>query len=158
VGFFTCYGSRNMGSSLAWRRPFVLLAAFAFLFAGFSLFWLPESPRWLAMRHREADVAKAWDVLGVDRADREKVENGHERALMATTNPGDLFGQPGAPFVMGPVPVTKKSGILDAFAPDVRARTILGVFVLGMQQMSGIDGILYVSLLSLRPKSKLIRV
>ncbi|KAF2133665.1 general substrate transporter [Dothidotthia symphoricarpi CBS 119687] len=143
VGFFTCYGSRNMESSLAWRLPFVLLAAFSFIFAISSLFWLPESPRWLAMRHREADVAKAWDILGVDSADREKIENGHERALMSAAISGDPIGQPGTPIVSSPVPVTKKSGILDAFAPDVRARTMLGIFVLGMQQMSGIDGILY---------------
>lgn len=107
------------------------------------------------MRHREADVAKAWDILGVNSADREKVENGHERALIVAANSGDPIGQPGIPLISVPAPVKKMSSILDAFAPDVRARTMLGVFVLGMQQMSGIDGILYVSSLSQGPKSKL---
>ena len=137
-----------MESSLAWRLPFVLLAAFSFVFAGSSLIWLPDSPRWLTMRNRKADVAKAWDILGVDVADREKIENGQEGVLMAATIQSSFVGQPEPPLLVGPVSVTKRSGLLDTFAPDVRARTMLGVFVLGMQQMSGIDAILYVSLSS----------
>lgn len=44
---------------------------------------------------------------------------------------------------------------LAAFAPDVRARTVLGVFEMGMQQMSGIDGILYVSFFICYPERDL---
>jgi hypothetical protein len=147
-----------MESSFAWRLPFMLLAAFAFLFTASSLLWLSESPRWFTMRHREADAVKAWEILGVDSIDREKIENGHEGVLMAAANPDDRVGQPRIPLVTDSVLVTKQSGILDAFAPDVCARTMLSVFVLGMQQMSGIDAILYVSLLFRRLKFKLIHV
>ena len=36
--------------------------------------------------------------------------------------------------------------LLDIFSKDVRGRTALAVFLMGMQQMSGIDGVLYVCL------------
>jgi hypothetical protein len=128
-----------MQSSIAWRLPFALLAAFSFLFAVASFCWLPESPRWLTLCHREADAAKAWNVLGVDSADREKVDQELQAPLAIPASERNTPLQPQS------LPAEKKSSLLDAFAPDVRARTLLGVFVLGMQQMSGIDGILYVS-------------
>ena len=40
---------------------------------------------------------------------------------------------------------TSEAGILDIFASDVRGRTVLGLFLLGMLQFSGINGVLYVS-------------
>ncbi|KAF2257849.1 putative transporter [Lojkania enalia] len=143
VGFFTCYGSRNMDSSLAWRLPFALLAALSFLFAAASLVWLPESPRWLLLRRREAEASRAWDVLGVRSADREKADQGDERAVTVAANSTDSADHLSPTVIPPSVPIKEKSSLLDAFAPDVRARTMLGVFVLGMQQMSGIDGILY---------------
>lgn len=134
VGFFSCYGTRGIESSLSWRLPFGLLSAFAFAFAGTSWFWLPESPRWLLVRGRKEEAARAWDVLGISSADREKVQNEQDTAVLGGT-------------VEASQAETKESsGWLAAFAPDVRARTILGAFAMGMQQMSGIDGILYVSL------------
>ncbi|KAL1599550.1 hypothetical protein SLS60_007353 [Paraconiothyrium brasiliense] len=133
VGFFSCYGSRNVDSSMSWRLPFVLLSAFAFTFAGTSWLWLPESPRWLLVRGRKEEATKAWDVLGVASADREKAEHEQEMAVMG-----------GSTTVEAPPSEAKEgSGWLAAFAPDVRARTLLGTFAMGMQQMSGIDGILY---------------
>jgi hypothetical protein len=38
-----------------------------------------------------------------------------------------------------------KHKLLDIFSEDVRARTALAVFLMAMQQLSGIDGVLYVS-------------
>jgi hypothetical protein len=38
-----------------------------------------------------------------------------------------------------------KHKLLDIFSKDVRARTALAVFLMAMQQLSGIDGVLYVS-------------
>lgn len=96
------------------------------------------------MRRREADVFRAWDILGVNSADREKVQDGQELVLVAD-NVQESDRQPGIPSRIRPSTIEKKARMLDAFALDVRARTVLGIFVLGMQQMSGIDGILYVS-------------
>jgi len=41
------------------------------------------------------------------------------------------------------LPKSKKDKLLDVFAPDARVRLILAVFLMGMQQLSGIDGVLY---------------
>lgn len=42
-------------------------------------------------------------------------------------------------------PEKKTAGtVLDIFSKDVRGRTALGVFLMGMQQLSGIDGVPYV--------------
>jgi DNA-directed RNA polymerase III subunit RPC2 len=45
--------------------------------------------------------------------------------------------------VQGPQPVKHK--LFDIFSEDVRTRTALAVFLMTMQQLSGIDGVLYVS-------------
>ena len=145
VGFFICYGSRNVESSLSWRLPFALLAAFSFVFAGTSLVWLPESPRWLTLCGRKEEALRAWDLLGVSGADREKVEDELEMTNItkdANTGPSEQIDNSTS---QHREVEKKKMGWLDAFAPDVRARTVLAMFVLGMQQLSGIDGILYVS-------------
>ncbi|KAH7136191.1 general substrate transporter [Dendryphion nanum] len=135
VGFFTCYGTRALESSLSWRLPFALLAGLSVLFAAVSLLCLPESPRWIMLHHGEAEAVNAWDVLEVANADREKAEIAQEMTITIDDIPVEEGGVSR--------PATVKSGLLDAFAPDVRARTILGIFILGMQQMSGIDGVLY---------------
>jgi hypothetical protein len=40
----------------------------------------------------------------------------------------------------------KKHSFFDVFSADVRARTGLAAFMMAMQQLNGIDGVLYVSL------------
>ncbi len=40
------------------------------------------------------------------------------------------------------------NSFLDVFKSDVRTRTGLAIFLMGMQQLSGIDGVLYVYLTS----------
>jgi MFS family permease len=130
VGYFVCYGTSNIQSSLSWRMPFILLSAFSMVLCGLSLVFLPESPQWLGLQGRYAMAEEAWDKLGVTGADREKVE-----VQVHTTEV-----QPG----------TEKDGqstmekLTDIFSKDVRGRTALAVFLMGMQQMSGIDGVLYV--------------
>jgi MFS family permease len=130
VGYFVCYGSSNIQSSLSWRMPFILLSAFSMVLCGLSLVFLPESPQWLGLQGRHAMAEEAWDKLGVTGADREKVE-----VQVHTTEV-----QPG----------TERDGqstmekLTDIFSKDVRGRTALAVFLMGMQQMSGIDGVLYV--------------
>lgn len=147
VGFFSCYGTRNAGSSLAWRLPFALLAGFAVAFAAASYLWLPESPRWLTVRGRGSEAASTWELLGVASVDREKAENEYANVALRTLDANGSAQQDNA--LPAPVEENQQSSLWEAFAPDVRARTILGVFVLGMQQLSGIDGILYVSQLVL---------
>lgn len=146
VGYFACYGLRELSSSLAWRLPFALLAAFSVTFAVSVFVWLPESPRWLALHGKETEAVRAWEKLEVASADREKIAlEGNAVELVSQVAPSEDTVRLAEPAL---APSTaRKTGFLDAFAPDVRARTLLGIFAMGMQQMSGIDGILYVSCL-----------
>ena len=148
IGFFTCYGTSNMDSSFAWRIPFIILTSLAMVFVIISTFWLVESPRWLVLRGRHSEVDAAWDVLGVDHAEREKAEIEVTEEVVRTHSFGGSIHSPrqqSASFTDAPDMTTKHS-FFDVFAPDVRLRTGLAVFLLGMQQLSGIDGVLYVSL------------
>ena len=123
-----------MSSSLAWRTPFIALSALSMMFVVASSIWLVPSPRWLILQGQHSQVSAAWDILGVDPAARETEVESHV-SLARTADPGN------------------KSKLLGAFASDVRSRTGLAIFLLFMQQLSGIDGVLYVSSFEFRNKS-----
>lgn len=130
TGYFTSYGSSGIESSLSWRIPYILLAALSMLLCVSSFSLLPPSPRWLTLHGRRAEAEQAWDKLGVSHAEREKVELEAE-----------------VPENVAPVQKRKQTvmdKLFDIFSQDVRARTALVVFMMGMQQLSGIDGVLYV--------------
>lgn len=131
MGYFISYGTSGLNSSLSWRMPFILLSAFSMILCGASLVYLPESPQWLGLHGHYDRAEEAWDNLGVNRAEREKV------ALQVRVQGVE------------PDPGTVKERTIDKllaiFSKDVVGRTILAVFLMGMQQMSGIDGVLYVS-------------
>ena len=138
VGYFTCYGTANIESSLSWRAPFIILACLSMVFSAASLLWLVPSPRWLILRGRQSEAAAAWDILGVGHAEREKAG--------IQSGPEGIANQVHSSTVSGDSSATK-SGFLDVFSQDVRMRTVLAVFMMGVQQLNGIDGVLYVSLL-----------
>lgn len=127
AGFFICYGTVNIASSVSWRLPFALQALISFTFAS-STFLLPESPRWLSTRGQKPEALAAWEKLEIGTADREKHEG------------DDIDEVPQA---------VKIRDILDTFHRDVWKQTSLGVFLNGMQQLAGIDGVLYVRTSSL---------
>ncbi|KAJ5953541.1 hypothetical protein N7454_000437 [Penicillium verhagenii] len=126
LGYFTCYGSsRHIESSFSWRTPFILLASLAMILSVASLLLLPPSPRWLAMKGRHVEASAAWEKLGVDYKEHEKVD-------LQESSPDDGASKQGT-----------MDKMLDIFSKDVRSRTILAVFMMAAQQLSGIDGVLY---------------
>ncbi|KAJ5466646.1 hypothetical protein N7539_009375 [Penicillium diatomitis] len=135
VGFFTCYGTSALVSSFSWRTPFIVLSGLSVTFSAASYLYLPESPRWLNLHGRHKEAAVTWDRLEVSHAEREKAELQSEPLQTA-----EGITTSAAPDVKQESPVHK---ILDIFAKDVRTRTVLAVFLMGMQQLSGIDGVLY---------------
>jgi hypothetical protein len=159
VGFFTCYGTSNINSSLSWRLPFIFLSGLAFTFSAAALLWLIPSPRWLSLHGRTAEAAETWDFLGVSHADREKLEIAEEeeeqRVSVEIEEPVRPAGSPSdkdkeAQVTTRPVESHHKGGFWALFARDVRARSIFAIFLMGMQQLSGIDGVLYVRVLSIK--------
>nr|POE93183.1 hexose transporter 2 [Quercus suber] len=121
LGFFTCYGSANLDSNTSWRLPFILLASYSAAFTIAAFLLLPASPRWLAEHGRShSEVSAAWEKLGVLPVDREAMVDVEQ---IRDDKP--------------------KYKMLDVFAPDARPSLFLAVFLMGMQQLSGIDGVLY---------------
>ncbi|KAJ5414733.1 hypothetical protein N7509_001360 [Penicillium cosmopolitanum] len=130
VGYFTCYGTSNIASSLSWRTPWIILASLSMILSACSLMFLPPSPRWLTLHGHQDEADAAWDMLGVSHAEREKVE----LQVAVEEVPAD-----------NDEPENKKTHkLFEIFQKDVRGRTALAVFLMGVQQLSGIDGVLYV--------------
>ncbi|GKZ20106.1 hypothetical protein AbraIFM66951_008174 [Aspergillus brasiliensis] len=161
VGFFTCYGCENIHSSMAWRTPFTILACISIIFSLAAFFWLVDSPRWLTLHNRFDDATRTWQYLEVSEADREELLEEEEEVDVheeAMTHPLAPTGSILAPNTLDQV-VSRHSRVshrtkeakkgmgeatlFDAFKPDVRNRTLLGLFLMGMQQLAGIDGVLY---------------
>ena len=89
--------------------------------------FLPHSPRWLHHVGRHAEARAAWERLGVNAADVEKTEQAARREEVPREGLWKEMRQ-----------MWKKG---------IRTRTALGVFLSGMQQASGVDGVLYVRFL-----------
>ncbi|KAH6643363.1 general substrate transporter [Truncatella angustata] len=144
LGYFTCYGTATIASSMSWRLPFILLAAVSFVFASVSLVWLPASPRWLVLRGRNDEATKAWEHLDVLAADREKILDQLDTPMVEGTyaNIGnESSSQQGTGVAIHSR--SKKSTMPEVFSAESRPRLFLAVFLMGMQQLSGIDGVLY---------------
>lgn len=97
------------------------------------------------LRGRQSEASVAWEVLGVDPADREKIEIELEAAGTTRSSARTCSQRNDSSSTHGKDLVRKRS-LFDVFAPDVRSRTALAIFLLFMQQLSGIDGVLYVCL------------
>lgn len=123
AGYFTCYGSIKIDSSISWRLPFIFMAAAGIILA-VSCLYLPPSPRWLFVNGRREDAMRSLDRLKIPRVEVERDMS----KLTARNEPKLSIWQ----------------AVRSIFQRKYRLRTILGLFVLGMVQLSGIDGVLYV--------------
>lgn len=124
LGYFTCYGTVGVASSMAWRTPFVISAVFsAVLVAG--CYFLPHSPRWLMLTHRRDEAVHAVEWLGIQQAEAGKDILRLDTEDMAARDRGLV------------------KSITTIFTRKYRSRTILALFILGMVQLCGIDGVLY---------------
>ncbi|OBT70275.1 hypothetical protein VE03_00269 [Pseudogymnoascus sp. 23342-1-I1] len=131
AGYFVCYGSANIASSLSWRLPFAIQSVVAFIFMAIT-FCLPESPRWLTSMGRKPEAAENWKKLEVLPEDREAIIEDTELIPHRT--------------ISGPASIIVKNKIntlFSVFSPTAWKRTTLGIFLNAAQQLSGIDGVLY---------------
>ena len=149
VGFFVCYGTVSIDSSLSWRLPLAMQSGLAFFLSIASFFYLPQSPRWLAYKGRKEEASRVWDKLGVSSAEREKdllkdsaTPAGAEVVEIPTT-------QAAAKAKSARERMQKNwANLTVVFRKDTRKPLLLGVFLMSMQQLSGIDGVIFVSRIS----------
>lgn len=124
AGYFTCYATVHIKSSLSWRAPYIVQAGLGIGLAT-CRFVLPDSPRWLLF-HGQRDKA----IQELKRLDFSAVEA--EKDLLGPAAEQQMLARP------GPV-----EGLVMIFRKQYRSRTVLALFTLGMVQLSGIDGVLY---------------
>ncbi|KFA56533.1 hypothetical protein S40293_01115 [Stachybotrys chartarum IBT 40293] len=121
VGYFCCYGTSGLASSLAWRLP-CLVAGVVGVALMLSCLMLPESPRWLMLKGRPADANRALVLLDfdMDEARRDFLNTVQEQPNLS-----------------------RYQSFLMLFRRGYRLRTFLSLFFLSMVQLSGIDAITY---------------
>lgn len=123
-GYFTCYGSIHIESPMSWRTPFIIQACLGATLAAGCLY-LPNSPRWLLVHGRREEALQALDRLDIPQAEAEK-------DILRPTDPT----------------LPKKVSFMDIltiFKKEYRPQALLALFILGIVQLCGIDGVLYVS-------------
>ncbi|PIG87411.1 hypothetical protein AARAC_007465 [Aspergillus arachidicola] len=139
-------GALTTGPQLLWyleypilpimAHAWIVLSACAMVICGLSLVFLPESPQWLGLQGRYEEAEEAWEGLGVTLADREPVK---PQVQVQEVGSDTEEVNPDTEKKMD----RSTAKVLDIFAKGVRGRTALAVFLMGMQQLGGIDGVLY---------------
>lgn len=131
AGYFVAFGSRNLAGSIAWRVPFIVQAAVALvLTVGMTV--LPFSPRWL-MQNGRSDEARM--VLRELRDGEDKVES-----ELAEIEKSRAESQGGA-----------SAGFGEILSRRYVKRTVVGVLIMALQQMTGVSNLTLTSLPRLPP-------
>ncbi|KAF8918092.1 general substrate transporter [Mucidula mucida] len=131
LGYFTCYGSLNIASSVSWRLPWIMQTIVCASLAT-AVPFLPHSPRWLVHVNRVDEAKANMRRLGL---------NEDELALNPETPAGTEGSEPRKEEKKGWRKNVEQ--FKAAFAPGLRGRTLLALFMLGVQQLAGIDGVLF---------------
>ena len=118
-GYFVAFGTQqNIAGSFAWRAPFIVQAACATALA-VGMIFVPFSPRWLMQKGRRAEATA---VLSKFRADEAEIE-----AEMA-----EIYVS------LQDVKEQDAAGFFVMFQKRYARRTMLGIFIMTIQQMTGV--------------------
>lgn len=139
LGYFMCFATIHIQSSFSWRFPLALQSGIA-VFLALASFQLPQSPRWLTYKGRHAEAAAAWDVLGVSGAEREK----DSLLVRAPVNQGGPARRMPETVSFRQRWLRNLNRLIGVFGKESRTQMWLACFMMSMQQLSGIDGVLYV--------------
>ncbi|PGH00037.1 DNA-directed RNA polymerase III subunit RPC2 [Blastomyces parvus] len=138
IGYFSCYGTVRVQSSFSWRFPIALQAGIALWLTAVSLFYLPESPRWLHHHGHRAAAEAACTRLGINIIESYNEMDGdappHERGNAEELSISGRLRQHYA---------RSARNLRLILGPGSRKQALLGVFLMSMQQLSGIDGVIY---------------
>lgn len=132
VGYFTCYATIQIQNQWQWRLPFIVQVAGGAILA-LACLLLPASPRWLLLNDKPQIAMR--NLKKLDLTEDELLINSD---VPLDNNEGVNSGRP--------QPQTSLSwrAVSDLFRKEYRFRTTLALFILGMVQLCGIDGVLYV--------------
>lgn len=119
-GYFISYGTVKLSNSFSWRTPFIVQSVVAFTLAA-GMERLPYSPRWLLLVGRNDEAFEVMEQFDRNGVEREKAE------LLARQDADSTDA-------------TLRETFRDS---TTRWKTILAIFLMGMQQLSGIDAVLY---------------
>ncbi|KAL1760772.1 general substrate transporter [Schizophyllum commune] len=134
IGYFVCYGSLNIVGSLSWRLPWIL-QCLTCLVTAVGVRFLPHSPRWLLHVGRREEAVRAMQRLDLSKdefislAASEEEEKAQQEAAREKAQRGGWKHH--------------IAQFKEAFAPGLRGRTTMALFMLSVQQLVGIDGVLY---------------
>ncbi len=117
AGYFIAYGAHSLRGSMAWRLPFIVQAGAALVLC-IGMVFLPFSPRWLVQAGRSQDAKRVLGKLrGPIRAEVELREI--ESSLVL-----DLR--------------QSSASFKEVFARRYLRRTLLGILLMSLQQMTGV--------------------
>ncbi|KAI5261999.1 general substrate transporter [Aureobasidium subglaciale] len=125
LGYFTCYGSVQVDSSFSWRAPYIIQAILGLCLTTMPLI-LPQSPRWLLLHGQREKAIRELKRLDFSAIEAEKDLLGPAAEQQRASR------QPGA-----------VEGLTMLFKKPYRKPALLALYVLGVIQLSGIDGVLY---------------
>ncbi|KAJ6261725.1 Quinate permease [Drechslerella dactyloides] len=136
LGYFLCYGTSRIESTMAWRIPFIWQAVVAANLSFGSLF-MPHSHRWLLHVNRRDEAMAILEKMGMGTAaEREKQE------LLAIRENITTQETPRGRGFRANIAYAFRSLKLLAKKQN-RWRASLAIFMMTCQQTTGIDGVLY---------------
>ncbi|ORY30180.1 arabinose-proton symporter [Naematelia encephala] len=146
VAFYVTYGTRHLQNEWAYRLPFLLQMVPGFILAAL-VFVLPFSPRWLALRGRNAEALNTLSRLRrLPISDpRVQAEWVAIRAEVASNKIAQDLRHPSLADGSGSGLRREVLTWMDCFRPGIFRRTIIGIGLQFFQQFIGVNAIVYYS-------------
>ena len=130
-GYFVCYGTSGIKSTLSWRLPLAIISALAFVFSILACF-VPPSPRWLLARGEVDRSRSIATSLGIGQEELDE---------LFRKPPSSLANEMNATLWESVLHMVSEFRV--AFSLQYRSRTVFGCSLMAFQQLAGIDGVLY---------------
>lgn len=117
IGYFISFGAQNLHGSIAWRVLFMIQGIIA-LILSIGMVFLPFSPRWLVQKGRTEEARRVlFKIRPQDKANAELAEI--QTSMFADSE-------------------NSTANFREIFAKRYRTRTMLGVFLMAFQQLTGV--------------------